>query len=130
MPLDDALRQGGFRRWYQRQLIESHVWLVTAVLALIMMAIALETLDLRSSLLNVVALVAIAAAGGATVFVAWRRFSWQLARAEALASQAVCSSCDAYGRFEVLQGRNAQDAISGRMLRVRCRRCAHEWQMG
>jgi hypothetical protein len=29
MALDDALRQRGFRRWYERQLIEAHAYLAS-----------------------------------------------------------------------------------------------------
>ena len=130
MPLDDDLRRTGFRRWYERQLIESHAWLVTGFLALIMMAIALETLDFGSSIANAFVLTLIAVAGGLLVVYAWRRFNLLLGRAEALAEQAVCGRCRVYGRFEVLQGRDSSESISGRSLRVRCRSCAHEWQMG
>jgi hypothetical protein len=38
--LDEAIRKRGFRRWYERQLCESHAHLVTGLLSLIMMAIA------------------------------------------------------------------------------------------
>ncbi len=41
MRLDDAIRRRGFRRWYEQQLIDGHLWLVTGFLALIMMLIAL-----------------------------------------------------------------------------------------
>lgn len=130
MPLDDALRNGGFRRWYERQLIESHAWLVTAFLALIMMALALETIEFGASIANALVLVLIAAGGGWLVVFAILRFRMLLARAELLAVQAVCAECRSYGRFEVLQARDSREAISGRSLRVRCRACAHEWQMG
>ena len=130
MPLDDAFRHRGFRRWYERQLIESHAWLVTALLALIMMAVALEALEFDSRFANVVALVIVALAGGGLVLFAWQRFVRLMARAESLAGQAVCTECRAYGRFEVLNARDSAEAISGRWIRVRCRSCAHEWQMG
>ena len=130
MPVDDALRAAGFRRWYERQLIESHAWLVTAFLALIMMAVALEAADFDGSFVETLVLVLIAGAGGALVLFAFRRFRDQMTRAEALAAQAECNVCHAYGRFEVLQGRDSSESVSGRQLRVRCRRCAHEWHIG
>ncbi|MDH5286385.1 MAG: hypothetical protein OEX23_07085 [Betaproteobacteria bacterium] len=130
MHLDDALRQGGFRRWYERQLIEGHVWLVTAFLALIMVAIALEVLDFRGSRAGVLALAAIVVAGLALVAFAVRRFHLLLGRAEQLAEQAVCGRCRSYGRFDVVQGHDAPESLTGRSVRVRCRGCAHEWQIG
>jgi uncharacterized membrane protein len=130
MPLDEALRRGGFRRWYERQLIESHLWLVTAFLALIMLAIALEAFEFRASAANALGLTSVVLIGGALVVFAVRRFHMLLARAEALAEQAVCSGCRAYGRFDVVQARNSSESLTGRSVRVRCRGCAHEWQMG
>ena len=40
MPLDEAIRKRGFRRWYERQLCDGHAHLVTGLLSLITMAIA------------------------------------------------------------------------------------------
>jgi hypothetical protein len=130
MAFDDALRQRGFRRWYERQLIESHAYLVTGLLALIMMAVALEVTELRASAASFLLLVAIAAAGGIVCVFAWRRFNETLFRAEALAEQAVCPGCGTYARFEVVSARDAPDTVSGRDLLVRCRQCAHEWRIG
>lgn len=130
MPFDDALRARGFRRWYERQLIESHAWLVTAFLALIMMAIALEAAEFDGAFVEALALVLVAGAGGVLVVFALGRFREVMACAEALAAQAVCDACRAYGRFDVLQGRDSAESVSGRRLRVRCRGCAHEWHIG
>jgi len=130
MRLDDALRQRGFRRWYERQLIEGHAYLVTGILSLIMMAIALETIAFRESLAAAMMLVVIAGAGGALFIFAWNRFRGLLTDAESLAEQAVCRQCSAYGRFEVIAARDSTEMRSGRAMRVRCRQCEHEWQMG
>lgn len=130
MPLDDALRQRGFRRWYERQLVESHAWLVTGFLALIMMAVALEVIEFRSSAANLLFLATVAGAGGLVCVFAWRRFNETLFRAEALAEQAVCASCGTYGRFEVVSAHDSPDTVSGRIVQVRCRQCAHLWQLG
>ena len=130
MPLDESLRRGGFRRWYERQLIEGHVWLVTAFLALIMMAVALEAVEVRGSPAGLLTLVLVVLGGGALVVVGIRRFHALLARAEAIAGQAVCDACRSYARFDVLQARDSPSTVSGRSVRVRCRACAHEWQIG
>jgi hypothetical protein len=129
MRLDDALRERGFRRWYERQLIESHAYLVTGILSLIMMAIALETMAFRESIANALALVAIAGGGGWLCIFAWGRFRGLLSNAEALAEQAVCSQCKTYGRFEVIEAHDSEHALTGRALTVRCRKCDHRWHM-
>jgi len=40
MPLDEAIRKRGLRRWYERQLCDGHAHLVTGLLSLITIAIA------------------------------------------------------------------------------------------
>jgi hypothetical protein len=130
MRLDEALRERGFRRWYERQLIESHAYLVTGFLSLIMTAIALETIAFRESVASALSLLVIAGAGGWLCIFAWNRFRGLLGNAEALAEQAVCKQCAAYGRFDVIDSRSSSEAQSGYALRVRCRKCEHEWQMG
>ena len=124
MPLADAIRKGGFTRWYERQLYESFAYLVTGFLALIMMAVALEVVEFRES-----ALVAVATIGGALCVVAWGRFNRLLARAEHYAGQANCPACNVYARFTIVSTRASPDALDGCALHVRCRKCAHEWTM-
>jgi hypothetical protein len=130
MRLDDALRERGFRRWYERQLVESHAYLVTGFLSLIMMAVALETLEFRESIANLLVLGLIAGAGGWLCVFAWKQFNRLLFRAEVLAGQAVCSRCRAYARFDVVEAHDSAATLTGRELTVRCRCCAHQWRMG
>jgi hypothetical protein len=130
MSIDDAVRKRGFRRWYERQLIESHAYLVTGVLSLVMMLIAIEYIEFRESIGNALVLAVIAASGAVLSVFAWKQFNRLLFRAEALAGQAVCATCRAYAKFDVLDARDSSEAISGRCLRVRCRKCRHEWSMG
>lgn len=130
MRLDDALRERGFRRWYERQLVESHAYLVTGFLALIMMAIALETIEFRESSANLLMLGLVAAIGGWLCVFAWKQFNRLLFRAEVLAGQAVCPECRAYARFEILEAHDSESALTGREMTVRCRCCEHEWLMG
>jgi hypothetical protein len=129
MRLDDALRERGFRRWYERQLIEGHAYLVTGFLSLIMMAIALETMEFRESIANALALVVVAGGGGWLSIFAWNRFRGLLGNAETLAEQAVCSQCNTYGRFEVIEAHDSEQACTGRALTVRCRKCEHCWHI-
>ena len=127
MPVGDAIRRHGFRRWYERQLVESHAYLVTGFLSLIMMAVAVEASEVRKSAAGLLALVTIAIAGGWICLFTWGRFNRLLFRAEHLAERATCGACGTYGRFAVVRARDAPDAVAGCSLDVRCRRCGHEW---
>ncbi len=130
------IRRLGFRRWYERQLIESHVYLVTAFLALILLLAGIETLDtLRRSPLSYFIIIGAAAAAGLLCFVAWRRFNVLLVRAELIAGNAQCVRCSAWGKFDVIAEERAADddpPEAGRphWLRVKCRQCGNDWKIG
>lgn len=136
MQVADAIRRLGFRRWYERQLIESHAYLVTAFLALILLLAGIETLDvLHGAPLHYALALVIAAAAGMLTFVAWRRFVTLLNRAEQFAATAECPRCQSWGRFDVLAAEraDADDPVeAGRphWLRVCCRKCSETWRVG
>jgi hypothetical protein len=125
----DPIRARGFKRWYEQQLYESFALLVTGFASLIMMAIALEAIEFRKSAAGLLALTAIALAGGGLTVFTWRRFHRLLARAESLAERATCAGCGAYARFDVLRAREDPASPAGCAIDVRCRRCACEWTM-
>ena len=127
MSLPVAIGAHGFRRWYERQLVESFAYRTTGVLSLIMMLLAIEMLEFRSTAAGLLALVAIGLAGGALCIFAWRRFHQLLFRAEYLAEKAVCGKCNAYARFALVSSHDAPDAPAGCALDVRCRNCGNEW---
>ena len=127
MPLHEAIRKRGFRRWYERQLYEGHAHLVTGLLCLIAMAVAIEMIEFRKSVGGLVTLIAIAGAGCGLCLYAWRQFTRALALAEYLAARATCSGCRHYGRFAILASRPAAESPAGCILDVRCRNCGHEW---
>jgi phage FluMu protein Com len=134
--IGDDIRRLGFRRWYERQLIESHAYLVTAFLALILLLAGVEGMQFaRRSPLFYVAIVGGAAAAGVLTYVGWRRFNVLLARAELFAEGATCPQCKAWGKFDVLAEERAADddpPESGRphWLRVKCRQCGEQWRIG
>jgi hypothetical protein len=125
-----AIGTRGFRRWYERQLVESFAHMITGVLSLIMMAIAMEMPEFRSTAGGLIALVAIAAVGGGLCIFAWLRFHQLLARAEYFAEQATCGRCRTYRRFAVVSSRERPDAPAGCSIDVRCRACGNAWTMG
>jgi len=127
MDVSDAIRSRGFKRWYERQLIEGHAYLVTGFLALIMMAISLEVIDFRQSAKGFAALLLVGAAGSALAMFAWRQFTYLLGRAEYFAERATCASCRTYARFIVDKSSSDPDAVGGCTMQVRCRKCDHRW---
>lgn len=127
MSIAEAIRKHGFRRWYERQLVESHAYLVACFLCLIAFASSLELLEYRKSALHLLALIAIATGTGGFCLYAWRRFSTVLFRAEHLAERATCAQCAAYGRFEVLGSGVDSEGYAGTYLNVQCRKCGRQW---
>lgn len=127
MDAASTIREQGFRRWYERQLVESHLWLVTGLLALIMMALTVEMVDVRGSFRGLAVIIVVGGGGAALTWYAWLRFTRQLALAEHLAGQATCASCREYAKLEVVAVHADPEAAAGSSLRVRCRRCSHGW---
>jgi hypothetical protein len=109
----------GFRKWYERRLIEGHAWLVTALLCAIVIAVSLELLSFKQPLLNWLGNAGVIFVAGLIVWHGVRRFLSILREAERLGSQSTCQSCRKYASFTVI-------AESPRMS-VRCRKCGHEW---
>jgi hypothetical protein len=130
MSLSTHLRKHGFRRWYERQLYESHAYLVTAFLCLILVATAAELYPADDTAARKLLVLAIAAGAAVLCLYAWRRFSALLLRAEALAEQATCRSCRSYGKFDVVSSLPVPQSPAGERVSVRCRKCCRQWVMG
>jgi len=136
MKTGSEIRRLGFRRWYERQLVESHAYLVVAFLALILLLAGFEGLDLaRRSPLFYAAVLLGASASGVLAIIGWRRFRVLLERAEVFASGATCPGCQAWGKFDVLAEERAgpddpPEAGRPHWLRVKCKRCGADWRIG
>ncbi|MEW5881607.1 MAG: hypothetical protein AB1761_14310 [Pseudomonadota bacterium] len=136
MNVAEDIRRLGFRRWYERQLVVSHAYLVAAFLALIALLSGIEAMGyLRRSAGFYVAVAVGAAVAGTLVFIAWRRFSVLLARAELFAEKAECPRCQAWGKFLVIAAESSAaddppEAGRPRWIRVRCRVCGNDWKLG
>jgi Zn ribbon nucleic-acid-binding protein len=136
MKVAGQIRRMGFRRWYERQLVEGHAYLVIAFLALILLLAGVEGLDFaRRSPGYYVAILAVAAAAGVVVVVGWRRFNVLLQRAELFASGAGCPQCKTWGKFDVLSEEYSPpdapvESGTPHWLRVKCRNCGTDWRIG
>lgn len=123
----DSIRGVGFRKWYERQLLEGHAYLVTGILCAILVVVAIEYLDFHNAPARAGTLVAIMFAAGAITMVSIRRFLTILQRAEYYGNKSNCPKCTAYARFDVvsIDNRNAEEPV----LKLHCRKCAAEWSM-
>src|SRR5688500_7826390 len=109
----------GFRKWYERELLSSHAYMVLAFLCVIGLIGSMEAFGSGSNhdkVTNVVFIVVCAVVG------AWalRRYLFLLMRAEDVANQATCSACGEYGRFTIVSENKSHAETE-----VRCRKCSH-----
>ena len=122
MKLADGLRKHGFRKWYERELLQSHAHLLLTFLCVIGVFAAFEALgrfrSLQDQFTDIVAILVCGVVG------AWalRRYLHLLMHAEATAHQADCPACKAYGRFK-LESESVRDST----VQVCCSKCQHRW---
>lgn len=134
MDLSEGIRRIGFQRWYERQLIESHLYLVSGFMCLIMVIACLEDFSVSmpswETLVRLVAMVA----GSAICLWALRRYLVMLGLAEYAAERSVCGKCTVYRGLDLSsvgvncaqrRGEENEDVLPS--VGVRCRKCGHEW---
>jgi len=114
----DSIGRIGFSRWYERQLIEGHAWLVTGFLCMIAIAACVEELSFRGSFVRLLAYVGMVFAAGGIGIYGLQRYQRIMVQAESLGEHATCAGCGAYARFKMISAHA-----------VRCRKCAHEWRL-
>lgn len=133
----DRIRTDGFRRWYERQLIECHAWLVSWFLGLIVMVSGVEVAGTGST--SRMSGILLLLGGLAVILYSWKRYHLLLEIAERLGEQAVCPKCKAYGKFKVQSSGpvplpdggdpGLENHGGGLWLRVQCRKCGDEWTL-
>jgi hypothetical protein len=134
-PLNQSLAKGiangGFRKWYERELLSGHAHMVLCLLATIGLMASLEAFrdgSVVERLLDTGFALVCAVVG----LWALRRYLALLSRAETLANQATCPACQAYGLLQLEAGAEAVDSSAQdtyQPLRVRCRKCQHGWSL-
>lgn len=118
-----AIKEHGFRKWYERELLRSHVHLVLLFACAVGALGALEALSQSRGgdrLLVVVSLVVAVGVG------AWagRRYLFHLMQAELIAKQAVCNECRTYARWRIEREDRGAAALT-----VCCANCGHRWRI-
>ncbi len=120
-PLAEGIRRFGFRRWYERELIFSHVYLALAIVALAGLLGSIELFS-EASLMGKLIYTAFVCICAAVVFFAVQGYLLALSAAESIANQARCARCQTYGQLEL----TGHSAVA---VHVRCRKCGHGWVM-
>lgn len=122
MKLADGIRKHGFRKWYERELLQSHAHLALTFLCAVGVFAAFEASTYVQTWTDrLIDVFSILACGVVGVW-ALRRYLYLLSHAEAVANQADCPACDTYARFKIVH-----DRAEGTVVAVRCSKCAHEW---
>lgn len=122
MKLADGIRKHGFRKWYERELLQSHAHLLLTFLSALGLFMAFEAMARFRTLGDQLLDLGSIAVCGAVGLWSLRRYLYLLLHAESTAHQAECGQCRAYARFDVVDE-------GPQRLRVRCRRCENHWHI-
>jgi len=130
----DKIRKLGFKRWYERALLESHAYLVTCFLGMIVAIAGIEVVGGRQSLAQVLIGIAVGGLGVWVCAYSWQRYHRILLLAEHLGAGATCGRCGRYASFRLMgSGPDTGEAPAGEQelapvwLHVKCRECGNEW---
>jgi len=126
-----GIRKWGFRRWFERQLTESHVYLVSCILCLILVFAAAGELGSAAGGLKRALMSGLAVGGAVLGLVCLERYRAILSRALHLSGRSTCKNCATYGRFQVLDSTRGDlpEEVRKPWLKVKCANCGHEWIM-
>jgi hypothetical protein len=116
-----SIERLGFKRWYERQLIESHAWLVSCILCALAIAATLEVTGFRLTSFAGFVVFGFVYLAGLLCWHSLKRYRTIMQQAERLSEQSTCKACRSYAAFSIIA---AQPRMS-----VRCRKCAHEWTL-
>lgn len=119
-----TIRRVGFRKWYERELLEGHMHLILLVLCAMAILGAAEAFITRAPGSSPVSMLLCALIGAVIGVWALRRYLFLLNEAEHLANQAVCPRCKTYAKWDIVGDEPQRVA-----LQVCCRRCGHRWQI-
>ena len=124
MQLAQGIRRHGFRKWYERELLQSHAHLALAFISTFALFAAFEAAmqfpAWSDRFVNALAI----AASAAIALWSLRRYLYLLKHAEHVAHQADCPACGTYGRLELVSAPS-----DGGPTPVRCRKCGSPWEI-
>ena len=139
MELSKEVAKRGFRSWYERQLIESHLYLTTCIICAFGVAAFIEAYRSSGGTARGLFMLLAAFLSGIIAIHAWQRYRGMMVRAQRFADKATCTKCGVYGILSVTdasriahpvydeRGVSKADDTDGAWLRVQCKQCGHEW---
>jgi Zn-dependent protease with chaperone function len=122
----EGIRRHGYRKWYERQLVEGHVYLVTMVLALIVMTSGFELLAGKQTPFDLLFDGLLVVGGALVSWLSWRRYALIMMTAEHVGNQASCPAC---GRYGFRPEPAPEGAARSTSLVAACRGCGHRWRI-
>lgn len=132
MSTGERIQQLGFKRWYERTLIEGHIYLVTALFGLILAFAGLEVIAEHEDIARFILGFAAGSMGVMLAGIGLLRYQRILMLALSFGDRATCRQCNTYAAFNVLatgESNGGEPAVPTSWLNVRCRHCGHEWRM-
>lgn len=124
----------GFKKWYERQLVESHLYLTSCFLGIIAVAASIELFGAREGRLGQVLSLAIGLGGVWVCLFCWERYKRIMLVAEHIGDHAHCPECSAYAKFSVVEAGKALHEEPANIedpkevwLKVHCRKCGKDW---
>lgn len=132
MELADHIRKRGFKKWYERQLIESHAYLVTCFLCIILVTALLEEVSFRAPGPKPFLMLALITGAGVVGLLSLRRYGTIMGTANRFGERSVCEQCHAYAKFDIVESGGSPATAESEpepWLRVKCRKCGHAWTM-
>ena len=124
MRLAEGIRKHGFRKWYERELLQSHAHLALTIVCSLGIFGGLESFGARRAWADLATVLLCSAVG----LWALRRYLYLLSHAEAVAHQADCPGCGTYARLQLVPPPTASDP-AGTVVRVSCRQCGRQWSI-
>ena len=131
MELAEGIRKIGFRRWHERQLLMSHLYLATSLLCVIAVFATVEAYGALALSFELFVGLALLMVGGVAAVWSFVHYVRMLAAAQYAAERSTCARCKTYGLLEA-RGPAARPGLQdGDLLivptLVRCRKCGNEW---
>jgi len=124
MNMVETIRRIGFRKWYERELLQSHLHLVLLLLSSVGILGAIEAFGQRTPESSPLTMLVCALISAAVGLWALRRYLYLLNHAEYLADQALCRQCNAYAKWDI-----TDEEPQALRMRVCCRRCGNRWSI-
>jgi hypothetical protein len=122
-----TIQRVGFRKWYERELLQSHGHLVLLIFCVLALLGAAELYAGRAGWLSQLSALLCAGVSAVVGFWALRRYMYLLGHAQHVADQAFCPACHVYARWNIED--DAQEGAPEQRLRVRCRGCSNVWHI-